>query len=110
MDNLEGDTNFMFHVDTKDPGNIIIRGNHTNIFIILHENIQKPLQSQLWFDAGLDYDNSRNHIDMSRLSKELDYVKVLPIIYAYTGICVLPTFYRKKKVRPLLLITKNNHL
>ena len=51
-------------------------------------------------------DNSRNYVDISKLFKELDYVKTLPGICAYTGIDDLPALYRKGKVRPLLLMTK----
>ena len=51
-------------------------------------------------------DNSRNYVDISKLFKELDTVKALPGIYAYTGIDYLPALYRKGKVRPLLLMTK----
>ena len=64
------------------------------------------LRNHLWFDTGLDSDNSRNYVDISKLSKELDYVKALPRICAYTGIDYLPAFSRKGKVRPLLLMTK----
>ena len=75
----------------------------TDILIILLENVQKLSQSHLWFDTGLDSDNSRNYIDISTLSKELDNAKALPGTYAYTGIDYLPSFYRKWKIRPLLL-------
>ena len=108
-DHFEGDARVMFHAkhaDTKGPGNIIVRGYDTDIFIILLANVQKLLQSHLWFDAGLDSDNSRNYIDISKLFKELDYVKALPGIYAYTGIDYLPAFYRKGKVLLMLLMTK----
>ena len=107
-DHLEGDTRVMLHVkhaDTKGPGKIIIRGNETVIFIILLANVQKLSQSYLWFDRGLGSDNSRNYVDISKLFKELDYVKALPGIYLYTGIDYLPALYRKGKVRPLLLMT-----
>ena len=94
-DHLEGDTRLMSHAkhaDTKGPGNIIIRGNDTDIFITLLANVQKLSRSYLWFDTGLDSDNSRNYVDISKLSKELDYVKSLPGIYTYTGIDYLPVF------------------
>ena len=108
-DHLEDYTRVMFHAkraDTKGPGNIIIRGNDTDIFIIVLANIQKLSQSQLLFDTGLESDNSRNYVDISKLSKELDYVKALPGIYACTGIEYLRAVYRKGKARPLLLMTK----
>ena len=78
----------------------------TDIFINLLASDQKLSVSDLWFGTGLDSDNSRNYVDISKLSKELDYAKVLPGIYTYTGIDYLPAFYRKEKVRPLLLMTK----
>ena len=80
-DRLEGDTRVIFHAknaDTKGPGNISIRFNDTDIFIIQLANDQKLSISDLWFDTGLDSDNSRNYLDISKLSKELDCVKALP--------------------------------
>ena len=112
-DHLEGDTRLMSHAkhaDTKGPGNIIIRGNDTDMFIILLAIVQKLSQSHLWFDTGLEFDNSCNYVDIPKLFKELDYVKALPGIYAYTGIDYSPAFYRKGKVRLLLLMTKNQIL
>ena len=108
-DHLEDDTRVMFHAkhtDAKGPGNIIIRDNDLDIFIILLENVQKLSRSHIWFDTGLDSDNSRNYVDISKLSKELYCVKALPGIYAYTGIDYLPAFYRKGKVLLMLLMTK----
>ena len=111
-DYLEGDTRVMFHAkhaDTKGSGNIIIRGNDTDIFLTLLANVQKLSRSHLRFGTRIDSDNSRNYVDISKLSKELDYVKALPGISAYTGIDYLHAFYRKGKVRPLLLITKKQN-
>ena len=108
-DHLEGNTKVIFHTkhaDTKNPGQIIIRGNDTDIFIISLENVQKLSQSHLWFNTGLDSDNSRSYVDISKLSKELNYGKTLPWIYAYTGTDYSPWVYRKREVRPLLLMIK----
>ena len=107
-DHLEDDTRVMFHAkhaDTKGLANIIIRGNDTDILIILLANVQKLSQSYLWFDTVLGSDNSPNYVYISNLFKELDYVKALPEIYAYIGIDYLPALYRKGKVKPLLLMT-----
>ena len=60
------------HANTKGPGDIIIRVNDTDIFIILLANVQKLSRSHLWFDTGLDSDNSHNYVDISKLFKELD--------------------------------------
>ena len=68
-------------------------------------NFNELLKSHL-FVTGVDSDNSRNYVDISKLSKDLDYVKALPGVYAYTSIDYLPVFYRKGKVRPLSLMTK----
>ena len=111
-DHLEGGTRVMFHAkhaDTKGPDNIIIGGSDTDIFIILLANVQKFSQSHLWFDIELVSDNSRSYVDISNLSKVLDYVKALPRIYAYTGINYLSAFYKKGKVGPLLLMTKKQN-
>ena len=54
-------------------------------------NFNELLKSHL-FVTGVDSDNSRNYVDISKLSKELDYVKSLPGIYTYTGIDYLPVF------------------
>ena len=64
------------HSDIKGSGNIITRGNDTDIFINLLANVQKLSQRHLWFDSGLDSDNSRKYVDISKLFKALDYVKV----------------------------------
>ena len=71
-DHLESDTRVMLYADTKGPGNIIIQGNDTDIFTILLANVQKLLQSYLWFDTEFDSDNPRNYADLSKLSKELE--------------------------------------
>ena len=100
MGHVLGNTGVMFHakhVDTKGPDNIVIRGNDTATFIVLLVNIQKLLQSHLWFDTGFDFDNSHNYVDVSKLFTELDYVEALPRIYSYAGVDYLATFYSKGK-------------
>ena len=46
--------------------------------------------SLVWY--RVDFDNYRDYVDISKLSKELDYVKALPGICAYTGMNYLPAF------------------
>lgn len=46
------------HPDNKRPDYIIIRGNESDIFTVLLANIQKHWESYLWFDTGLDSDES----------------------------------------------------
>ena len=66
-DYLESNTRVMFHAkyaDTKVPGIVIIRGNETDIFIVLLANVQMLSQSHLWLDRGLDCDNTLNYVDI----------------------------------------------
>lgn len=77
---------------------MVIRGYDIDIFIILLETVQKFSESYLSFDTRLDYNNSRNYFDMSKLSKKLDYTKD-PL-----GICTYTSTYiylhlRKKDIQ-----------
>ena len=74
-DHLEVDTRVMFHAkhaDTRGSGNVIIRGEGTDIFIILLANDQKLSISDFWFDTELDSDNS-----LATMLKYLNYLKNL---------------------------------
>ena len=84
---LEGDTRVMFHTkhaDLIDPGNIIIRGGDTDVAVILSFNVVKLEDSYLWHDFQVDYNNSREYIDISELAKNMKIIKALPGIYAFT--------------------------
>ena len=72
------------HADLIDPGNIIIRGGDTDIAIILSFNVVKLEDSYLWNDFQVDYNNSREYIDISELAKNMKIIKALPGIYALT--------------------------
>ena len=61
----------------------------------------------MWYDFGLDHNNSRQYLDITRLSDYLDYVKALPGIYAFTGNDYSPSFYRKGRTRPISLMNKH---
>ena len=84
---LEGDARVMSHEthgDTKGPGNIIVRGNSTDMFIILLENVQTFLKSHLWLDIRFDYGNSHNYADMSKnLIMQKTFQESTHIIYLY---------------------------
>ena len=61
---LEPDTRVAFHAfhaDSVHPGDIVVRGNDTDILIILKCNADK-FSSNIWLDTGLDYNNSRRLI------------------------------------------------
>ena len=95
--------------DTKSPGNIVIRGNDTDIFIILLQNVQKLSQGHVWFDTGVDSDSSRNYVDILKLSKELDFAKALPGIYAYWYWLFTCVLHKRESQAPLINGKRNKH-
>ena len=102
---LEADTRVAFHAfhaDSVRPGNIVVRGNDTDILVILPCNADK-FSSNIWLDAGLDYNNSRKFINIKSLCQSLSYSHSVPAIYAFIGIDYMPSFYGKGKVRPIKL-------
>ena len=97
---LEADTRVMFHArhaDNEYPGNIVVRGNDTDIFVILIVNVHQLKRSHLWYECGLDHDNSRAFYDSTRLAAAIPFKMALPT----------PSFFRKGKVRPLKLMLKH---
>ena len=74
--------------------------------IILPINVKK-FNSHLFYDCGLDSINTRYYVDIKNLAKTINYVDVLPEIYAYTGCDYIPAFYQKGKVRPFALMLKH---
>ena len=60
---LEADTRVMFQVNYADKngnGDIIARGNDTDIATTLACNANLLTIGHLWYDFGVDYSNSRN--------------------------------------------------
>ena len=94
------------HADRVDLGNMIIRANDVDIFVILAFNVSVLHTSHLWYDAGLDGDNSRTYVDITKLSDALDYNDMHYPEYAFTWCGYTPFFFRKGKVAPMTLIAK----
>ena len=110
---LKADTRVMFHVKHAgfhDPGNIIVRANDADICVILTSNVHHLSNSHLWYDSGLDYDNSREHVDITSLSRSINYTKSLAGAYAFLGIDYSPAFFGKGKVKPLENMTMKNKM
>ena len=106
----EADTRVAFHavhVEQLNPGNIVIRCNDTDIFIIMLLNIQKFSQSHVWVDMGLDYNNSCTFIDDKGTADKLNFIQALPGVYAFTGCDYTPAFFRKGKKRPIEIMLKS---
>ena len=79
---LERDTHVTFHTrhaDLIDSGNIVGRGGDSDISIILSCNVEKLENTHLWYDFGVDYNN------ITGLVKNMEIIKALPGIYAFTG-------------------------
>ena len=107
---LEADTRMMFHVihsDNQDPGNIIVRANDADVLIILLANIHHLQNSQLWYDAGNNYDNSREYVDVNLLAEKINFRTALSGAYGVLGNDYTPAFFGRGKVKPLELVIKN---
>ena len=107
----EADTRVAFHAihaEQCDPGNTVIRCNDTDILVIMLSNIQKFIETSVWLDMGLDYNNSRTFIDVKATADEMNHIQALPGIYAFTGCDYTPTFFRKGKKRPIEIMSKSD--
>ena len=98
------------HADLIDPGNIAVRGCDTDIAITLSCNVEKLENSHLWYDFGVDYNNSRKYIDITELAKNMKSIKALPGTYSFAGKDYTPAFFKKGKIRPFQLIQKNEKI
>ena len=107
---FEADTCVMFHVNHADKnGNdkIIVRENDKDVAVIVTCNANLLAHSHLWYDFGVDYNNSCEYLHVTKLSKCLTFVQALPGIYAFTGNDYSPSFYRTGKTRPITVMKKH---
>ena len=95
------------HVDKGYQGNIVVRANDIDVFLVLITNVHQLLRSHLWHESGLDHDNSRAFHDITRLAAAIPYRRALPELHGFTGCDYSPSFFRKGKVRPLKLMLKH---
>ena len=107
-DHDEADTRVAFHAyhaEHNSPGNIVIRCNDSDVLIIMLTNIHKFDQSNVWLDLGLNYNNSRHHIDLKLTADNLQhFIKALAAVYNISGNDYIPCFYKKGKTRPFKLM------
>ena len=96
----------MLHV-LHTGGNIAVRANDTDVAVILDYNVKFIEDSNMWYDYGIDYNNSREYLDVTKLHKSVYYIDALPGIYAFTGNDCTPAFYRKGKIKPVTLKCKH---
>ena len=95
------------HADRDNRGNIVVRANETDIAVILVYNVWFIENSNMWYDFGINSNNSHEYLDVTKLHKSIDYVDVLPGIYAFTINDYTPAFYRKGKIKPITLMCKH---
>ena len=49
----------MKHADLIDPGNNVVRGSDRDVAIILWCNMEEREKRHLWYDFGVNYNNSQ---------------------------------------------------
>ena len=92
---LEGDTRVMLHAlhaDRDSRGNIVVRANDTDVAVILVYNVKFIENSNMWYDFGIDSNNSREYLDVTKLQRPIDYVDALPGIYTFKANDYTPAF------------------
>ena len=107
---LEADTHVTFHVNRtykNGNGNISVRGNDTNIAIVLTCNAKLLTNVHFSYDFGVDCNNSREYLDVTKLPKCLIFVQVLPSIYQFPGNDYFLWFYRKGKTVSITVMNKH---
>ena len=63
----EADTRIAFHlwhINEYNPGNTIVRGNDTDLAIVMCANVQLFNNIHVWFDVGVDSLDTRRYIDI----------------------------------------------
>ena len=94
------------HADRDNSGNIVVRANDTDVAVILVYNF-RFIENNRRYDFGIDSNNSREYLDITKLQRPIDYVDALPGIYTFTANDYKPAFYRKRKIKPITLMHKH---
>ena len=97
---LEADTRIAFHAkyaDINDPGEILMRANDTDVAIILLANINL-FSSELWYGSGLDYNNTRGYLSLTKLNQTMENPETWIGLYSFLGNDNTPTFYATHKL------------
>ena len=92
------------HADRDNRRNIVVHANTTDIAVILVYKVKFTENSNTWYDFGIDSNNSREYLNVTKLHKSIDYVSALPGLFAFTGNDYTPAFYRKGQIKPTTLM------
>ena len=94
------------HADRDNSRNIVVRANDTDVAVILVYNF-RFIDNNRRYDFGIDSNNSREYLDLTKLQRPIDYVDALPGIYTFTANDYTLAFYRKRKIKPITLMHKH---
>ena len=92
------------HADRDNRRNIVVHANTTDIAVILVYKVKFTENSNTWYDFGIDSNNSREYLNVTKLHKSINYVSALPGLFAFTGNDYTPAFYRKGQIKPTTLM------
>ena len=108
----EADTRLIWHAkhicENNPDGNIIIRANDTDVLIILLTHAH-ALPAHIWYDCGLNSNNSRRYVDISLLARYMgqNLCAAIAGFHAFTGSDYTASFLNKGNVRALALMEKS---
>jgi hypothetical protein len=99
----EADTRIVLHLkhanDLNPAATAVIRCNDTDVLCILCHHT-KRFSAKVYMDTGLDSDNTRKYIDVTKLSLKIGSMcEMLPAVHAFSGCDYTSAFMRKTKVK-----------
>ena len=106
---LEADTRIAFYAkyaNINDPGEIVMWVNDTDVAIIFLANINL-FSSEVWYESGLDYNNTREYLLITKLNQTMENPKGWIGLYSFLDNDYILTFYGKGKVQPINLALKD---
>ena len=109
----EADTRIVLHIKHACeqivlPRSIVVRCIDTDVLIILLFHTEN-IEGFVWMDVGLDRNNTRRYVDVTKFSGELgrEMCSALPAIHAFTGCDYTSAFLRKGKSRPVDIVERS---
>ena len=65
------------------------------------------LSQKYGYDAGQNYNNSREYVDINAFAEHIKETRSLPGAYAFVGLDYFPSFFGKGKPKTMELIARN---
>ena len=102
----EADTKIVHHVCNEDQSsNVVVRCSDTDILIIMLANMEHvKSRTKVWMNVAVS--NFLRYVDLTKLYSHLgpDLYKFLPGLHALSGCDFNPSFFRKGKKKPLMML------